>query len=170
MCCAMHSVCIVEMMLVCSMFVRSYMCTQMTARLRQYMYARVVTRQRQGMPRSCELYLMRPESSSDRFFLPCLNLNLPRCGMSNSLGTSFLSFLIRSLRNIVGPLSLTLSDITSDLNNLVRTFRSAQHTHRDARAHTSIGTDSGFTAATDANSFLILRDALLNCKQYSSAH
>lgn len=105
MCCAMHSVCIVEMMLVCSMFVRSYMCTQMTARLRQYMYARVVTRQRQGMPRSCELYLMRPESSSDRFFLPCLNLNLPRCGMSNSLGTNVICqptskyFSLHSLHN-----------------------------------------------------------------------
>ncbi|XP_061695315.1 putative RNA polymerase II subunit B1 CTD phosphatase rpap2 isoform X2 [Syngnathoides biaculeatus] len=31
--------------------------------------------------------------------------------------------LASCLRNIVGPLSLTLSDITSDLNNLVRTFR-----------------------------------------------
>ncbi|XP_054622746.1 putative RNA polymerase II subunit B1 CTD phosphatase rpap2 isoform X2 [Dunckerocampus dactyliophorus] len=31
--------------------------------------------------------------------------------------------LASCLKNIVGPLSLTLSDITSDLNNLVRTFR-----------------------------------------------
>ncbi|XP_019733400.1 putative RNA polymerase II subunit B1 CTD phosphatase rpap2 isoform X1 [Hippocampus comes] len=31
--------------------------------------------------------------------------------------------LASCLRNILGPLSLTLSDITSDLNNLVRTFR-----------------------------------------------
>ncbi|XP_037132041.1 putative RNA polymerase II subunit B1 CTD phosphatase rpap2 [Syngnathus acus] len=31
--------------------------------------------------------------------------------------------LASCLRSIVGPLSLTLSDITSDLNNLVRTFR-----------------------------------------------
>ncbi|XP_051944127.1 putative RNA polymerase II subunit B1 CTD phosphatase rpap2 isoform X2 [Hippocampus zosterae] len=31
--------------------------------------------------------------------------------------------LASCLRNIVGPLRLTLSDITSDLNNLVRTFR-----------------------------------------------
>ncbi|XP_077580452.1 putative RNA polymerase II subunit B1 CTD phosphatase rpap2 [Stigmatopora nigra] len=31
--------------------------------------------------------------------------------------------LASCLKNVVGPLSLTLSDITSDLNNLVRTFR-----------------------------------------------
>lgn len=29
-----------------------------------------------------------PESSSDRFHLPCLNLNLPRCSTSNSLRTN----------------------------------------------------------------------------------
>lgn len=28
------------------------------------------------------------KSGSDRFHLPCLNLNLPRCGMSNSLRTN----------------------------------------------------------------------------------
>lgn len=31
------------------------------------------------------------ESSSDRFYLPCLNLNLPGCGMSNSLRTNGIS-------------------------------------------------------------------------------
>lgn len=34
-----------------------------------------------------------------------------------------------SLKNIVGPLRLTMTDVSADLNNLVRTFRSVQHKH-----------------------------------------
>uniref|UniRef100_A0A4W6FFE9 RNA polymerase II associated protein 2 n=1 Tax=Lates calcarifer TaxID=8187 RepID=A0A4W6FFE9_LATCA len=36
--------------------------------------------------------------------------------------------LTSCLRNIVGPLRLTMNDISTDLNRLVRTFRSVQHT------------------------------------------
>uniref|UniRef100_A0A4W5R9X8 Uncharacterized protein n=1 Tax=Hucho hucho TaxID=62062 RepID=A0A4W5R9X8_9TELE len=32
-------------------------------------------------------------------------------------------FAVRSLRDIVGPLRLTMTDVSSDLNRLVRTFR-----------------------------------------------
>lgn len=32
-----------------------------------------------------------------------------------------------SLKNIIGPLRLNMSDVSTDLNNLVRTFRSVQH-------------------------------------------
>nr|XP_019957197.1 PREDICTED: putative RNA polymerase II subunit B1 CTD phosphatase RPAP2 [Paralichthys olivaceus] len=36
--------------------------------------------------------------------------------------------LTNCLKNIVGPLHLTMSDVSSDLNNLVKTFRSVQRT------------------------------------------
>ncbi|KAA8587732.1 hypothetical protein FQN60_016594, partial [Etheostoma spectabile] len=37
--------------------------------------------------------------------------------------TQHLELRVRDLRNIVGPLSLTISDFSTDLNNLVKTFR-----------------------------------------------
>lgn len=48
---------------------------------------------------------------------------------SSSTFLCIILFVPRSLRNLVGPLHLTMNDISSDLNNLVRTFRSVQHTH-----------------------------------------
>lgn len=41
--------------------------------------------------------------------------------------------LLCSLRNIVGPLRLTMSDVSPDLNKLVRTFRSVQICLKDGR-------------------------------------
>ena len=36
--------------------------------------------------------------------------------------------VVCSLKNIMGPLHLTMSDVSADLNNLVKTFRSVQRT------------------------------------------
>lgn len=52
-------------------------------------------------------------------FFPCICLFVRHCFVSMPC----------SLKNIVGPLRLTMTDVSADLNNLVRTFRSVQHKH-----------------------------------------
>lgn len=71
---------------------------------------------------------MRCVTSHNWMFLSCVPLSLISAWCS--------------LRNLVGPLRLNMSDISTDLNNLVRTFKSVQHTHTLSSLHVCLHTSA----------------------------